>query len=493
MRIADLVAGIEGVEASPVSLLQAPFTRLIADTRQVTPGDLFVSMPIQSDRRAAYCSEALSRGAIAVIIDRTSDSPDQAVIRLEAFSDALWKIAKQGFGDPSHQLRCLGVTGTNGKTTSAWMLRHALERLEGSAAYLGTLGWYQDSQWTEVGNTTPWVVDFYRLLQNAVLSSQKSVSLEVSSHALVEKRVHGVAFQGAIYTHLTQDHLDFHGTMDAYALAKKTLFFDRDLHAERFIPSFNLHDRYGSEWHDEFEGEKCSFIVDRSDSRARVQTSYRSLGPDSLELAMTIDGQEFISEFPVAGAFNAENLSGVIACLVGQGFAPDAVIGALQNLTAVPGRFERIPNSGPISVFIDYAHTPDSLVKVLETARPLTTGSLWVVFGCGGDRDRTKRPIMGRIASELADQVVITSDNPRSEDPDAILAEVALGADGGAEVNRVVDRREAIRWAIEGAAPGDTVVIAGKGHEESQIVQGVRLPFSDRTEAKLALMDRFGE
>lgn len=493
MKIADLVDGIEGVEAVPEGLGRTPFSRLVADTRQVTPGDMFVSMPISLDRRVAYLEEAFSRGAVAAIVDGTVRNDRGPIISLSDFPNGLWQIARRAFHDPSAKLRCLGVTGTNGKTTTAWMLRHALDRLEGSAAYLGTLGWFQDGRWTEVGNTTPWVVDFYRLLQGAVDSGQRSVSLEVSSHALVERRVHGVGFRGAIYTHLTQDHLDFHGTMEAYAEAKKTLFFDRHLHAPGFVATFNLKDSFGSEWHGSFTGAHSSFIVDGQDSRARVQARYRSLGAQSLELSLSIDGEESTAEFPVAGAFNAENLSGVIACLVGQGFHPQAVVEALQTLPPVPGRFERVDHSAPIAVFIDYAHTPDSLAKVLGTARPLTSGSLWVIFGCGGDRDRTKRPIMGRIASELADEIVITSDNPRSEDPESILSEIATGIRNSVGSQRIADRREAIRYAVERSKPGDTIVIAGKGHEESQIVQGVRLPFSDRTEARLALTDRFGE
>jgi len=491
VNIADLVDGIEGVRAVPASLLQTPFKRLIADTRQVLPGDLFVSMPIAEERRSSYVIEALSKGALAVITDAKVENG--AAIQLDDFQQGIWQLAKRAYGDPSQKLRCLGVTGTNGKTTSAWMLRHALDRLEGSAAYLGTLGWYQDGNWTEVGNTTPWVVDFYRLLEGAVQTGQKSVSLEVSSHALAEKRVHGVGFKGAIFTHLTQDHLDFHGTMEVYALAKKTLFFEPALHAEGFVPSFNLRDSHGSHWHDEFTGERSSFIVDRWDLRARVQAKYRSLGAESLELTILADGREHVATFPVAGAFNAENLTGVIACLIGQGFPAMEVLESLQTLSPVPGRFERVPHPGPISVFIDYAHTPDSLQKVLETARPLTTGALWVVFGCGGDRDRTKRPIMGRIASELADHVVLTSDNPRSEAPELILQEIKAGTVEGSDVASIEDRREAIRFSIGKAQPGDTIVIAGKGHEESQIVQGVRLPFSDRAEAKAALMERFGE
>jgi UDP-N-acetylmuramoyl-L-alanyl-D-glutamate--2,6-diaminopimelate ligase len=450
-------------------------------------------MPVAPERREAFLMEAFAKGAVGAIVDSGVTEAHGATISLSDFPNGIWKIAKRAFNDPSAKLRCLGVTGTNGKTTIAWMLRHALDRLEGSAAYLGTLGWFHDGSWKEVGNTTPWVVDFYHLLREAVDSGQKSVSLEVSSHALVERRVHGVAFRGAVYTHLTQDHLDFHGSMAAYAEAKKTLFFDRELHAPGFIASFNLKDSYGSRWHDEFGGERCSFIVDGEDSRARVQTRYRSLGAESLELSLLIDGQKSIAKFPVAGAFNAENLTGVIACLVAQGFQSQAIVEALQTLAPVPGRFERVEHGAPISVFIDYAHTPDSLAKVLETARPLTRGSLWVVFGCGGDRDRTKRSLMGQIASQLADEVVITSDNPRSEDPETILAEIALGVGGGSKMRKISDRREAIRFAVENAEPGDTIVVAGKGHEESQIVQGVRLPFSDRAEARAALMERFGE
>ena len=443
MNLSDL--GLTGSAAeSPV------ITGIQMDSRRVLPGNLFVCWPGTHRDSHEFLPDAKTNGAVAAIVHSAAGQQRAESLGLVAiywspdeFADRSWRLCDQFFDHPTRGMKVVGVTGTNGKTTVCWILRDALEHLEVRAAYIGTLGVRYPGVQRELPNTTPFVIELYNLLAELRDAGVETLAMEVSSHALAEKRADGVEFDVAVLTNLSQDHLDFHGTMEAYAASKARLFRDfKDASSKAMTGVFNLDDPVGRQWHSEFHGRLGSF---------------------------TVRGEK--------GA--------AIAALRALGFSLADSVEAMANVHAVPGRFEPVPNERGLSVLVDYAHSPDALEKLLAAVRPLVSGRVITVFGCGGDRDRTKRPLMAKAASAGSDYVVATSDNPRTEDPESILAEVARGLTGDFQI--VIDRREAIRFAIGMASPGDAVVIAGKGHENYQILGREKTPFDDRLVATEAL------
>jgi UDP-N-acetylmuramoyl-L-alanyl-D-glutamate--2,6-diaminopimelate ligase len=383
------------------------------------------------------------------------------------------------YDDPTAELRVAGITGTNGKTTTAFLLRAILEHAGVQTGLLGTVKRVVGGMEEHVERTTPEAIDLQATFRRMVELRDRACAMEVSSHALTLRRVDGIRFAVAAFTNLTQDHLDFHADMDDYFLAKRRLFAAGM--AERAV--VNVDDPYGDRLAAEFDPLTYSAAgAERADLRA-VEASYDAAGARFRLIAP--DGEARV-ELPLPGQFNVANALCAIGCATSVGIELATAVEALARVERVPGRFEPIDAGQPFAVIVDYAHTPDSLENVLAAARPLTEGRLICVFGAGGDRDRDKRPLMGEIASRLADVAFVTSDNPRNEDPATIIEEIRAGmGEGTAEAEFEIDRRAAIAAALASARQGDTVVIAGKGHEQGQeFERGRKIPFDDRDVAR---------
>lgn len=462
------------------------------DSRVIEPGDLFVAIRGQRFDGHTLIADARARGAVAAAIETgREDTVPEGMPFIVVPSTRAWIAAwaVDVYGDPTRCLHVTGVTGTNGKTTTMRMV-DAIARASGeTTGTVGTLGATAAGDPFPHDRTTPEACDLQRLFALMASRGARSVAMEVASHALALGRVDGTLFDTMVFTNLTQDHLDFHGTMDAYREAKVLLFTE---HAERSkaagkdpVVVVNSDDAAGQS------------IVGRH--RANRLLTYSPSGNANADLVaetieMRADRLVFRAKTPIGdipvtlrfgGTFQLANALAAIGAGVARGFSTETISEGLSRCPPVPGRFEPVDAGQPFSVLVDYAHTPDGLRNVLESARPLVSGNLIVVFGCGGDRDRTKRPIMGKIAQDLADRLVVTSDNPRTENPDAIVAEVLTGIEpGNPSVCAVVDRREAIRTALSMATAGDVVVIAGKGHETYQEVGRERFPFDDRDVAR---------
>lgn len=462
-------------------------------TGSVTPGSLFVCMPSASRDTHSFLTEAAAAGAVAAVVHSAAGyqaAQDAGVpaVHIEgegiAFNLALGRLCRTVLGDPSMEMDLLGVTGTNGKTTTAWIVRHALDRLGVRCAYLGTLGFAVGSESRALENTTPFPVALWNLLHEARQQGARAVSMEVSSHALHGRRLGGASFAVGCFTNLTQDHLDYHGTMEEYEAAKLLFFTEMAAASQRsFRAAVNIGDKTGRSWLASIPVP----VVTYGAPDAALVTEGSEIAVDGSTVAVPGVGRV---RTRLGGAYNVENLSSALAVLVAYGVPVRDALEALGDVPAVPGRFEAVPNDLGIGVLVDYAHTPDALSALLRCVRELEPRRIVTVFGCGGDRDRTKRPLMAAAASRDSDLCVLTSDNPRTEDPEAIIAEAATGLETGCESVRIVDRREAIIHAVGMAEPGDVVVIAGKGHEDYQIIGRTKYPMSDRDMATEALEKR---
>jgi UDP-N-acetylmuramoyl-L-alanyl-D-glutamate--2,6-diaminopimelate ligase len=381
-------------------------------------------------------------------------------------------------------MKVVGVTGTNGKTTTAWLLRDMMVALGERAGYLGTLGLQVPGEERELSNTTPFAVELYELLDEIHRKRVDSLAIEISSHALFERRSDGIEFNAGVFTNLTQDHLDFHGSMEAYAESKHRLFTQLPAQTDkRFVAAFNIDDPVGARWSVEHNGPSVTYGLK---GEADMVVRPLEVKVDRLRLKLEYRG-EIEVEVPLGGNFNVSNCMSAAAGMLALGYDLGAIEKALPKVRPVPGRFEAVPNNRGIGILVDYAHTADALEKLLDSVRELKPKRVITVFGCGGDRDRTKRPKMARTASERSEVTIVTSDNPRTEDPAAIIEEVKVGIVAGKESVAIVDRREAISHAIHLSEPGDVVVIAGKGHENYQIIGRTKHPMDDREIAKGAL------
>ncbi|MEO7255986.1 MAG: UDP-N-acetylmuramoyl-L-alanyl-D-glutamate--2,6-diaminopimelate ligase [Casimicrobium sp.] len=462
--------------------------RMTVDSRSIVPGDVFVAIPGASHDGRDYMTAAVSLGAAAIVRESAGASTNTfaiPVIDVPSMGTHLGDVADAFYGNPSAHVRVYGVTGTNGKTSIVNWLAQAHTLLGKSCGAIGTLGVSLGTKSWPSNNTTPDAASVHTILRDLKDAGATGVAMEVSSHALELGRVSGVRFETAIFTNLTQDHLDFHGTMDAYGAAKTKLFTDYPVQ-HRIV---NADDPFGAKIIALGLPNTLSYGLSSGDVRADVV----SMSSSGMHLTLHYAGKASSVHTELIGRFNAANLMAVAATLLTEHFALDAVASVLEKLTAVPGRMQRVVTdsiSGLPSVYVDYAHTPDALANALDTVRETNPQSLAVVFGCGGDRDRSKRPIMGKIAADGADRVYVTSDNPRSESPDSIVAEIVNGFVTTSACRSIVSRREAIRVAITEASAKDAVLIAGKGHESYQEIAGVRHPFSDITEAQIALTQR---
>jgi UDP-N-acetylmuramoyl-L-alanyl-D-glutamate--2,6-diaminopimelate ligase len=463
-----------------------------ADSRTVRPGDCFVAVPgLRQDARR-FVPEAVRRGATLVI---TEGEPlaDLAVaqVLVPSARAALGRVADAYYGRPSRQLTIVGITGTNGKTTTSYLVEALLRARGLRTGVLGTIQYRLGDRALPAGQTTPEALELQSMLARMYEDGVRGVSMEVSSHALALARVDELRFDVAVFTNLTQDHLDFHRTLDAYRQAKRRLFelLERSPKPGR-TAVVNADDPSGADMTRGLDVRVLTFGLREGAAVRAVEWSSTLEGIRLV--AATPSGSVTLSS-PLIGEHNVMNLLAAIGTGLALGLAPGEIARGLAGVGTVPGRFEQVRAGQPFLVVVDYAHTPDALERVLATARKLTRQRLGVVFGCGGDRDRGKRPIMGEIAARLADRIWVTSDNPRTEAPEAIIDEIVVGlrrAGGEGRFVRESDRRTAMAHALTWAGPDDTVVIAGKGHETYQIVGTETLPFDDREVAREILRGR---
>jgi UDP-N-acetylmuramoyl-L-alanyl-D-glutamate--2,6-diaminopimelate ligase len=463
---------------------------LTTDSRQVKLGSVFVAYPGSSRDGRAFIADAIAKGATAVIWERRGfrwgERWDVPNIAIENLRDKASEIAGLVFGDPSMRLWMVGVTGTNGKTTVSQWVAQAFDGLGRRAAALGTLGNGLVGERADAKNTTPDAVVLQRELADYLRRGARVAAMEVSSHGLDQARVAGVKFDVAVFTNLTRDHLDYHGTLEAYAEAKYRLFNARGV--GRAV--INVDDDWGRRFADRLRDSPVD-VIDYGLSGGRLTASRVVQSEAGLRFRVAGEWGEGEVALPVLGAFNVANVLAVIGTLVSSGVAFADALAAVARLRPVPGRLECLGGGQSPLVVVDYAHTPDALEKALAALRPAVAAGhrLFCVFGCGGDRDAGKRPLMGAVAARLADHVIVTSDNPRGEDPAAIIDQILSGM-GDARVEMIADRQVAIFTAIHHAKPGDIVLLAGKGHETWQEIAGVRHPFRDAEVALAALEAR---
>jgi len=445
---------------------------LAYDSRKVGPGTLFFCVPGERVDGHEFAAGAVEDGAVALVVERELSGLGVAQVVVPDARAAMAPVAARFFAEPTGELKVAGITGTNGKTTTAFLLREILEAAGLRCGLLGTVKQVVGGTEEEVERTTPEAIDLQRTFRRMLDGGDTACAMEASSHALALHRADAIEFDVALFTNLTQDHLDFHADMEDYFAAKRLLF---EMGPKAAI--VNVDDPYGRRLAEEFE------CVTFSAEGADADLSAGDVATGPLGSEFTVDGVRVRTRLP--GRFNLSNALGALAAAVAMGVDAEVAAAGLAAAQAPPGRFEPIDEGQAFSVVVDYAHTPDSLVNVLRAAREVTEGRLVAVFGAGGDRDRGKRPLMGRAGAEGADLAIVTSDNPRSEDPEAIVAAVAAGAEGGGEVATEVDRRAAIALALSRAESGDTVVIAGKGHEQGQEFEdGRKVPFDDREVAR---------
>ncbi|HEY3297342.1 MAG TPA: UDP-N-acetylmuramoyl-L-alanyl-D-glutamate--2,6-diaminopimelate ligase [Armatimonadota bacterium] len=453
------------------------------DSRQVVPDSVFVCIRGGRFDGHEFIEEALSKGASVILTDdpdmASLKAPNTLLVSVPDTRVALPVIAAEFYGHPSRRLILAGVTGTKGKTTTTYLMESIFRSAGHKTGVIGTLGVKIGDESSKVNNTTPESLDlqstFSRMLERGVTAAV----MEVSSIALVKGRTDECEFDVGIFTNLTQDHLDFHNTLDEYFKAK--LLFFQELPArstKNFIGVINADDALADEVIRVTHGETITFGIQ---NKADIVAENIVMGSTGSEFDVRGCGQEFHVSLKLGGIFNVSNALAAIGCALALGLSVDSIVSGLEAVSLVPGRFVQVQCGQDFGVVIDYAHSPDSLANILKAARDLTKNRLIVVFGCGGDRDRGKRPIMGRIGAELADISIITSDNPRTEDPASIIKDILAGIDlEKADVESLIDRREAILRALETAETGDVVVIAGKGHENYQIFKDCTIHFDDR-------------
>jgi len=480
LRAHDLLTSVQAGPKAPVpdSLV---VEHLTDDSRTVEPGGAFVALRGTAADGHAFIDAAIATGARLVVCETLPDAarerfPAAVFAQVTDTRVALAEMASARYGDPADALSLVGVTGTNGKTTVAFLVHHLLEALGTTTGLLGTIEVRTGGDTTDSALTTPGPIELQRTLRRMVDDGCTACAMEVSSHALDQERVHGLDFDVGIFTNLTSDHLDYHGSRRAYRQAKKKLFDGLSPDATAL---YNADDEAGAQMVADTAATTVSYALDHeADIRPEVLASR----VDGLRLA--IEDRE--RTFRLAGRFNAYNLAAAYGTGRALGHAPDAVLDALAAAAPVPGRFEQLTFTNGPTVVVDYAHTPDALDAILRAVRDTVPAdaTLWCVFGCGGDRDASKRPAMGGIAEEGADHVIVTSDNPRTEGPEAIMDDIRKGVRRPDQAQWIVDREAAIEAAAEGAGPGDVVLIAGKGHETDQTIGTEKRPFDDRKIAR---------
>ncbi len=486
MQLKQLVGSLP--DASVEGSLDREITGLTFDSRRVSPGMVFVAIPGQNADGHDFIPSAIDRGAAAVICDRSRLVSGRVTrIRVPDVREAMARAARSFYEHPSGRLKVIGVTGTNGKTTVAFMVKAILEAAGWKTGLIGTVRYEIGDRIIPAQRTTPESLEVQQLMAQMLRSGCESCVMEVSSHALDQKRVLGVDFDVAIFTNLTRDHLDYHGTMENYYAAKRRLFSRTEGASKKGTSVINIDDAYGARLATE-SGLEIQLTYGLGET-ARLRATKIELNPEGSRFVVESADRRFAVRLPLIGRHNIYNALAAVGAGLALGVDVVKIQAALNSLPAVPGRLEAVRCGQPFSVFVDYAHTDDALRNVLTTLRESCQGRILLAFGCGGSRDVGKRAKMGRVAAELADQVIITSDNPRREDPARIAAAIEEGyrsvrTDG---YSVELDRRRAIEQIVALARPGDVVVLAGKGHETYQEFEDTVVPFDDRIHTQEAL------
>lgn len=470
MKLKDILAGLELKELHADG--EMDISGICYDSRQASPGQLFTAVTGFASDGHRFIPMAVEKGASAVLCQRAPEL-DVPYVLVENTRYALAIASRNFFGDPASKMRMIGVTGTNGKTTSTYLIKHMLEQCLGAkVGLIGTNANMIGDTELHTERTTPESFELHKLFDDMHRAGCTHVVMEVSSHALVLERVAGITFDVGAFTNLTQDHLDFHRDMDDYAGAKAMLF------SRCRFGAVNIDDAYSSLM---LSGADCPVLTYSIDAPSDLKAENIVLEPKGVRFTAIYGNDREEIALGIPGRFSVYNALGVIACGLQLGLSLSHCAAALKTAKGVKGRVETVPTDGDYTIVIDYSHTPDSLENVLKTVREATRGRVVALFGCGGDRDRAKRPIMGRIGTELSDFAIITSDNPRTEDPDAIIQEILTGVSVPTQrYAAITDRVEAIRYAIENHLPGDIIVLAGKGHETYQEINHQKFHMDER-------------
>lgn len=484
MCITSLSTLLQGIVAVP-SVFDVTIHGLKTDSREVASGDAFIALAGAKTPADFYVDKAITAGATVILLEteQTGECAEHhgaLIVPVAGLRGLVGRIADRFFEHPSQRLRLIGVTGTNGKTSVCQYVAQLLRETGTPCGILGTLGYGMPGSLQPATHTTPDAVQVNRVLSRIVKQEGRAAVMEVSSHALDQGRVDNISMTGAVFTNLTRDHLDYHGSMEAYGAAKARLFEREELH----FSVINFDDPFGRQLFEQLEG-KCD-RVRYSLHEAQTELWLREFRPTDDGFEAEVDGEwgRFVIAVPLMGSFNASNVLAAMATVLTLGVPVDRVQQAVGRLAPPPGRLERFDGANGVRVVVDYAHTADALANALAALRPHVDGELICVFGCGGDRDTGKRPDMAQEAEKLADRVVVTDDNPRSEHPEAIARDILAGFSASAKVTVIHDRAEAIQSAIRSATPNDLVLIAGKGHEAYQEIAGQKYPFSDSEQVR---------
>lgn len=461
MKLRELIKNLSIIEMNADAELE--ISGVSYDSRKTEEGDMFVAIRGFEADGHKFIPKAVENGA-AVILCEEKPSCDIPYVLVSDSRYGLAIVSRDFFGDPASEMTMIGITGTSGKTSSSYLIKHLLEsKLDAKVGLIGTNGNMIGDEFLHTEHTTPESYELHKLFRHMADSGCTHVVMEVSSHSLTLERVAGIHFDVALYTNLSQDHLDFHGTMEEYAAAKRKLF------SMCSLGCFNLDDAWADFMRDGASCRTMTFSTEKNE--ADLVAKDIRLTADGVRFASVSGDEISITKLGIPGMFSVYNALGTMSVGLALGLSLADCSDAMSSAKGVKGRLEIVPTGRDFSVVIDYSHKPDALEKVLKTLKPVTRGRLIALFGCGGDRDKLKRPIMGRIAADNADLVVVTSDNPRTEDPDEIIREIVAGMKDKRTPTKVIcDRREAIAWAIDNAAPGDVLLLAGKGHEDYQVV-----------------------
>ncbi|MDJ0556186.1 MAG: UDP-N-acetylmuramoyl-L-alanyl-D-glutamate--2,6-diaminopimelate ligase [Microcoleaceae cyanobacterium MO_207.B10] len=493
MKLRELLAKVPSISiANNHAVLNTEITGLATNSHACKPGDLFLGMPGTRVDGGDFWQSAITNGAVAALISESAakkNPPSNCVIKVADMSQTCPEVAAAFYHYPGQKMKMVGITGTNGKTTTTHLVEFLLNNAQLPTALFGTLYVRWPGYQQTAAYTTPFAVELQNQLAEAVAAGSQYAVMEVSSHSLHQKRVWGCTFEVAVFTNLTQDHLDYHKDMDDYFEAKALLFSPDYLKGRAII---NADDPYGKKLIARMKPEQV-WSYSTNDTSADLWASDLEYQPTGVKGILHTPQGERTFNLPLVGQYNLSNMLAAVGAALHLGLDLEMVVSQLSEFPGVPGRMEKvqISNEQNISVIVDYAHTPDSLENLLKAARPFIPGRMICVFGCGGDRDRTKRPKMGKIAAELSDLAVVTSDNPRTEDPEKILQDVLEGISPDIKPLVIGDRSQAIRTAIMEAKPGDGVLIAGKGHEDYQILGTEKIHFDDREQARDALTDKY--
>lgn len=461
MKLRELIKNLSIIEMNADAELE--ISGVSYDSRKTEKGDMFVAIRGFEADGHKFIPKAVENGA-AVILCEEKPSCDIPYVLVSDSRYGLAIVSRDFFGDPASEMTMICITGTSGKTSSSYLIKHMLEsKLDAKVGLIGTNGNMIGDEFLHTEHTTPESYELHKLFRHMADSGCTHVVMEVSSHSLTLERVAGIHFDVALYTNLSQDHLDFHGTMEEYAAAKRKLF------SMCSLGCFNLDDAWADFMRDGASCRTMTFSTEKNE--ADLVAKDIRLTADGVRFASVSGDEISITKLGIPGMFSVYNALGTMSVGLALGLSLADCSDAMSSAKGVKGRLEIVPTGRDFSVVIDYSHKPDALEKVLKTLKPVTRGRLIALFGCGGDRDKLKRPIMGRIAADNADLVVVTSDNPRTEDPDEIIREIVAGMKDKRTPTKVIcDRREAIAWAIDNAAPGDVLLLAGKGHEDYQVV-----------------------